>query len=399
MNILLVCEVDWNRKVVFDMHLLAESLSLFGHYGIYVIDYQGANRDGSKRDEIVSRVFPESSVNLIHPYSIKVSGLSRMSAYLTHYYEIEKAIGENSIDAIILYSVPTNGFQTVSLAKKYKIPVIFRSIDVLNQLVPYPALRAITKRMERYVYSKVDRILTITPKLSDYVVGLGAMQNRVGILPMPVDTTLFCPANPDNELRRKWGITENDKVILFMGTLFEFSGLDTFIPKFKYMIAEEPNAKLLIVGDGLQRAKLEGIIRDWGLEGKVIITGFQPYRDVPKYINLADVCINTFIGNAITRDIFPGKTVQFLACGKPLVTRPLAGVKAVISGEEQGVVYAVTDYEMINEIESLFDIPARKNEVGQKGLRYVRENHSCDKVVKQLEGVLVECIKEKGKGK
>lgn len=377
---------------MFDIHLLAESLSLLGCYGVYAIDYQGANRDGSKREEAVSRVFPNSRVNLIHPYSIKVSGLSRMSAYLTHYYEIQRVICEHNIDAIILYSVPTNGFQAVHWAKKFNIPIIFRSIDVLNQLVPYPALRAVTKRMERQVYRNVDRILTITPKLSDYVISLGAMQNKVGILPMPVDTTLFCPANPDNELRREWGITESGKVILFMGTLFEFSGLDTFIPKFKYMIAEEPNAKLLIVGDGSQRAKLEGIIRDWGLMGKVIITGFQSYQDIPKYINLADVCINTFVDNAITRDIFPGKIVQFLACGKPLVTRPLAGVKAVISGEEQGVVYADTDYEIIGAIESLLDSSARKYEIGQNGLRYVRENHSCEQVIKQLDKEIVSLV-------
>ena len=49
--------------------------------------------------------------------------------------KIAKTIREKNIDAIVLYSVPTNGLQTLRLAKKFNIPVIFRSIDILNQLV------------------------------------------------------------------------------------------------------------------------------------------------------------------------------------------------------------------------------------------------------------------------
>jgi len=385
LNILFVHEVDWMRKVVFDIQLLAEAMSLKGHR-VYAIDYPSMG--SNPKEEIASRAIPKSSVHLVHPSRIRIEGLSRMSSFISHYFTIERIIKKGYIDAIVLYSVPTNGLQAVYWAKKFNIPVVFRSIDVLNQLVPYPILRSITRYLEGKVYSKVDKVLTITPKLSEYVIGLGASPEKVSVLPMTVDTNLFCPSEIKNGLRSKWGLGDDDKVILFMGTLFNFSGLDSFLYHFPLIKRQVPEAKMLIVGDGEQRKKLEGIIALLDLRERVIITGFQPYQDMPQYINLADVCLNTFVSNSITKDIFPGKTVQFLACGKPLVMRSLAGVKAVISGEKQGVVYADNDNRIVAVISSLLESPEKRKEIGDNGLKYVKA-HNSERVAEQLEAELV----------
>lgn len=397
MNLLFICEIDFLRKIVFDVHLLPEAMSLLGH-NVYVLYYESMwGLDGRKtpREMITYRALSEAKVNTICPAFIKFPVLSRISAFVTHYFEIARVIEEKEIDAIVLYSVPTNGLQAVHWAKKYKIPIVFRSIDALNQLVKYPVLNSMTKWMEKMVYSKVDRVLTLTPRLSDYVVGLGASYERVSVLPMTVDTDLLHPLDDNGRIRERWGLSENDKVVLFMGTLFNFSGLDTFIEKFDEIESEIPEAKLLIVGDGEQRNELEKLVDLYGLQNKVVITGFQPYMSMPKFINIADVCVNTFVRNKTTKDIFPGKTVQFLACGKPLVMRPLDGVKSMILGEEQGVVYADDDSGMAREVVSLLQSAERRNRIGQNGLRYARENHGYDKVAKQLEVELNNLVKGK----
>jgi glycosyltransferase involved in cell wall biosynthesis len=340
----------------------------------------------------ITRALPKACVELICPNFIKIPVISRASAFVSHYFEIERVIKEKEIDAIVLYSVPTNGLQAIYWAKQFGIPVVFRSIDAINQLVPYSFLRPMVRNMERQVYSKVDRILTLTPKLSDYVVKLGANFNKVKVLPMTVDTDLFSPSDDTQDMREKWGLSRSAKVVLFMGTLFNFSGLDDFIREFSSRIVRHSEIYLMIVGDGQQRKELENFINQWNIKN-VIITGFQPYEDMPKYINLADVCINTFIENDATRDIFPGKTVQFLACGKPLVMRPLAGVKSMIAGENQGVVYADTAESMADRIFSLLESPAKMEAIGNNGLEYARQKHGYEKVARQLESELLGLIR------
>jgi len=142
------------------------------------------------------------------------------------------------------------------------------------------------------------------------------------------------------------------------------------------------------VGDGPQRQKLDKIISELGLQKQVIITGFQPYNTMPQYINLAAVCINTFLITDATRDIFPGKTVQFLACGKALIATALPGMIAMIPGEQQGVVYTHSTDEMIMEIISLLKSTERRQQLEQAGLNYVTQVHSYDKISQQLETTL-----------
>jgi len=406
MNILFVHEVDWLAKVVFDIHFLSEALSLLGHK-VFAIDYEnGWSRDGflnlgslrTKQVDGVSRAFSGASVCLRRPGFIRIPVLSRISATLTHYLEIQKTIREKGIDVIVLYSVPTNGLQTIYLARKFNIPVVFRSIDILNILVSYPVLRPVTRLLEKKVYSKVDAVLPNTPQYSEYVASMGVAESKVKFLPFPIDTNLFRPSVDCSEVRQKWGLKESDQVIVFIGTLFEFSGLDDFIRQFPQVIKEIPEAKLLIVGDGPQRPKLERIITESGLERQVIITGFQPYQTMPQYINLATICVNTFLISDVTMDIFPAKMVQYIACGKATVATALRGIVTLLPGESHGVVYATSAADMAREVISLLKSAERRHQLGQAGLNYVRRAHGYDKITHQLETILEEAIKEKRNG-
>jgi glycosyltransferase involved in cell wall biosynthesis len=405
-NVLFIHEVDWLKKVVFDIHTLAESLSLRGHK-VYAIDYESDwQRHGlsdlwnfkTQKIDGVSRAFQGAAVNLIRPGFVKISGLSRISAAYTHWREIKKTIKEKKIEVVVLYGVATNGLPAICAAHSLKVPVVFRSIDILNQLVAYPALRPFTKILERQVYPRADMILTLTPSLTKYVAGLGAREDRIKLLPMPVDTAIFYPSPAPAELRHRWGVKEMDSVILYIGTLFDFSGLEGIIRHMPEIMVQVPGARLLIVGDGPQRGKLQEIINEMELGSKVAITGFQPYETMPQYINAATVCINPFRMTGATREIFPGKIVQYLACARAVVATPLPGLTAVTPGEEQGIVFAETPEATANKLVALLKDRRYRQRLERNGLDYVRKNHSVASIAAQLETSLQEAITRKKGG-
>jgi glycosyltransferase involved in cell wall biosynthesis len=402
MNILFVHEIDWLNKPVFDIHFVAEGLSLRGHK-VYAIDYEDSWKRNSfldfgslrtKEFNNISRAFPGSSVQVRRPGFVKIPGLSRISAASTHCLEIRRTIQEKQIDAIILFSVPTNGLQTVSLAKKFKIPVLFRSIDMLNRLVPYRFLRPITRLLEKRVYSSVDLVIPNTPQYLNYVLGMGIPESRVRLVPFPLDTGLFKPGVDSSEVRQKWGLKESEPVVVFIGTLFDFSGLDEFVRHFPEVVKEIPAAKLLIVGDGVQRPKLEKIVAELNLQERVIFTGFQPYQTMHQYINLASVCINPFLPTEENMNIFPAKMMQYVACGKATVATPLRGITTLLPGESHGVVYANSPAEMVGEVIALLKSPERRQRLGEAGVNQVRGEYSYDKIAEELEGILIQAIKK-----
>ena len=405
MNILFVHEVDWLNKVVFDIHSLAESLSVSGNQ-VYVIDYEslwarkGRFDFGSVKTREVdnaARAHPDATIHLRRPGFVKIPGLSRLSSGFTHYLEIQKTIHEKDINAIVLYGVATNGLQTTHLARKFNLPIVFRAIDIPHQLVPYPILRPIARLLEKKVYSSVDLLLPHTPKEAAYLIAMGAKEAKVKLLALPVEINLFRPFTDSDELRRKWGLGEKDQIILFQGTLYNFSGLDLFLHQFPMLLEQVPSAKLLLVGDGPQRPVLERIVAQLGLQRHVVITGFQPYQTMPNYINLAAICINPFLINDV-REIFPGKIPQYLACSKPVISTSLPGLMSVIAGEDQGVIYVNSIPEMVTEAVSLLKSTERRQQLGHAGLNYVRQVHSCEKIAHQLETMLDEIIKEKQSG-
>ncbi|MEI8143289.1 MAG: glycosyltransferase [Candidatus Berkelbacteria bacterium] len=334
MNILFIHETEYIEKVVIEFQIIPEILASEGH-NVYMIDFPMSWKKKSFFDfgtfktqhlTDVRRTGKKKGITLVRPGIIKIPGISRLVAFFAYFFIIPRALKEYKIDKIVLYSVPTNGVQTVFWAKRFGIPIHFRLLDVLHQLVPSKILSWPTFILEKYVYKRVSEISAITPMLVEYAIEMGGDPKTTFYLPSGSDLDFFYPEGKNKDLIRKFGITEKDKVVLFAGTLYNFSGLDVLIEYMARNREATKDVKLIIVGHGQQADLLNKLIAKNRFEDRVILTGFIDYAKLPKYINLADVCINPFQINKITDIIFPGKVYQYMASEKPVIATRLHGV-------------------------------------------------------------------------
>src|SRR5262249_24188335 len=258
MKILIVHEVNYLKKIIYEFQILPEILSMLGHE-VTIIDYDDTWKTSSNGEASslrtrvhrrVHRAYDSASVTVLRPGVIRFPLVSRVSAAGSSGIEAYPFLRDYSPDGVLLYGLPTVGIQTLLAARQFGVPVIFRSIDILNQLVPSKALVPVTRIMERYVYNRVDAILTVTVHLKKHILSYGVPEHRVTVLPSGVDTTMFSTGPRNHALLRNWGISPDDAVILFMGTMYKFSGLDRVIRDFPRLLARHPRTKLLIVGCG-----------------------------------------------------------------------------------------------------------------------------------------------------
>ena len=324
MNILIIHEIDWLKKVIYEPHHLAELFSMKGH-NVFVIDCREPDTKsligGFHTSTITNfnRVYKNASITLFRLPSLLIKGLNRATYFLTCKKIIKKIVEENKIDIIWLYSVASNGMQSVKVAKEFNIPIIQRQLDVTYELVKVPLLKQLTKKYEKFVTSNVSKVLCSAPPLVNYAIQMGAKEKNVEYFPLGFDPQVFKPMIKDQQLAHDLGISDNDKVILFVGTIYEFSGLENIIQNFEIIKNKTKDVKFLIIGGGENFEKIKSLVNQKKLGSNVILTNFKPQHEIPKFISLADVCINPFEINKITDSIIPIKIFEYLACGKPIL--------------------------------------------------------------------------------
>ena len=397
MNILIIHEIDWINKVTFEPHHFAELFSKKGH-NIFVIDCPDTNNkniySGLKTKSIFnySRIYGGASITLIHPPSILIKGLNRISHFFNCKKIIKQTILENKIDVILLYGAITNGIQTIQIAKELKIPVVYRLLDISHGLVTIPIIKNLAKKYERKVLSNATQILATTPDLSRYAIEMNAKDNDVESFHLGINIHDFKPLQKDLELAKSLGISSEDNVVVFIGTIYPFSGLIELISNFDKIEEKNQNIKLLIIGGGPFYHKLQKIIFEKNLEKKVILTNFKPQKDLPKYISFADICINPFQINYVTNRILPTKILEYFACGKPVLSTPLSGTQELLPDDTFGILYSTSE-SFAKNLSNLLMEKDRLKQLGQQACKYVQKNHNwdilSDQLLQKLESIII----------
>lgn len=395
MNILIVHEIDWIEKVIFEPHHLAELLSLKGNK-VFVMDCREPKitkiKEGFHTCIITNfnRIYSNANLTLIRPPALLIKGFNRLSYFLFYERIVRKFLNENKIDVVLLYSIATSGIQTLKAAKENKIPVIFRALDIAHELINIPIVKQIAKHYEKSVISNSRIVLTTTPDLSRYVTKMGAKKNTE-VLNLGINFEIFKPLIKDKNLLKKFGFTQNDKIVVFMGTLYSFSGLDNIIQNFDLLKKRVDNVKLLIVGGGPSFKNLKLLVKKKKLEKDVRITGFLPQNEIPKHISLAEICINPFLINQVTDSILPTKILEYFACSKPVLSTPSKGTVELLSPEETGITYSSTENFLNSLIDLFYD--ESKYEKSKKGYEYVKKNHDWKNISDILSQKLANLVK------
>jgi glycosyltransferase involved in cell wall biosynthesis len=171
-----------------------------------------------------------------------------------------------------------------------------------------------------------------------------------------------------------------------MGEFYPFSGL----LEVAQAVVERPNAgrplKLLAVGRGKLQAELERLGSADRAGGCILLAGWQPYRELPRYVAAADICLLPAYQNDIMRDIVPIKVYEYMAAGKPVIATRLPGVVREF-GEDHGIVYVDDPREVVPTALQLVEAGAIP-ELGKRARDFVAK-FDWPRVVGEFESILL----------
>ena len=200
----------------------------------------------------------------------------------------------------------------------------------------------------------------------------------VRIVPNGADVDLFAEAEPADLPR--------GRRILFVNRLDPRKGFRVMVDAFASIVAEEPEALLVVAGDGAERdavERLAGPIRE-----RVLMLGNVPHAELPPYHAACEV----FCGPAVGRESFGIVLVEAMAAGLPVVASDIPGYREVVRHQVEGLLVSPRDPEDLAEaVLGLLRDRRRAQALGRAG-RERAGRYSWDAVVTELESVYREVV-------
>lgn len=342
MRILFIHEVNYRNKVIFEMHEFPELLSLRGHDVTFFHYPEHPDRPRrslrTKRELITGRVHPDARITLVTPPTFGGGSAERYIAPFLSSPALRREVRSGNYDVVVLYAVPTTGWQTIAFARRIGLPVVFRALDVSHKIRKSLVI-SLVRAAEKFVYRNATVLSANNPALAEYCVQLSGRSGPTRVNLPPIDLTHFQEVTAgDGDVRAELGIAANDKVLLYMGTFFGFSGLDTVLVGLLGEFARHPDLKLVLVGGGELEPRLRELVGEYDLDDRVKFTGIIPYAKLPGYLRIADVAINPFVPEMVTHVALPHKVLQYMAAGIPAVSTALRGIQGIL-GAESGVTW------------------------------------------------------------
>ena len=237
------------------------------------------------------------------------------------------------------------------------------------------------------------KILTVSNYISSIVISkLNYDPGKVIVLKNCIDMKKFnvkYSQQQINDIRMKYGINKNDKIIIFVGRTIKEKGMLEVLKAFK--IANKNNWTLMIIGSSgfninVQNDFEKELLEETRNNKKVIFTGFIPYKDLPIYYALSDLAVLPSIW-----DEPAGLTMlEAVASGVPLITTNSGGIPEYVS--KYGATILSIDDNLVSNIASNMEIILSKNKnLNKKSIEDCRNNFNLKRYLENFN----DCIKER----
>lgn len=366
-------------------HALLRSLS--GH-GIVVKAY---TRPGFPNYELEPGATERKEHDGVEYYRLGSASLRESGEYLymeESIREYRRILEDERPDVVHLRSTYVSALPGLIAAKQLGLPTLYE-VSGMWELVyasyddaRREGLRVRTTRLENAVLNHADRIVTLTGAMAQEIGSRVKTKAEIGIVPNAVDLSRFAPKPARTDLKAHLGWSKDIPVIGYAGSLVDYEGLDLLLKAARQLKTKGLQFRVLIIGDGVMRPKLEALAEKLEISDVVWFLGRLPHRQVEDYYSIFDVCAFPRYSTPATRAVTPLKPFEALASEKALIVSDVPALQE-ISGRDnsRGLVVANNDWLALSEaLETLITNPELRMLMASRGREWVIQNHSWKKV-------------------
>lgn len=243
---------------------------------------------------------------------------------------------------------------------------------------------------ERWAAKRCHRMISVADAMTDLMVEARiAERSKFTTIYSGMDVEPFLQAATLREqTRRELGFKPEHIVFGKIARLFHLKGHEYLLEAAKEVVSKAPNARFLLVGDGILRAEIERTIASMGLRDHFIFTGLVPPSRIPAYIGAMDALVHTSLREGLARAL-----PQALIAGRPVISYDIDGAREVVINDETGYLIppkSVTP--LARSMVKLAEDPELRRRLGNEGQNRFAEKFRHQNMTQEIRGLYAQIL-------
>jgi len=304
--------------------------------------------------------------------------------------ELRNFLSEHIQDFDLVHTHEYTTYQNVivhKFAKGYGIPYILQA---------HGSIPRIGKTFRKWLYDvavghkilqDASKVIALTKVEAEQYRNIGVLDEKITTIPNGIDLSAYANLPPGGIFKKKFGIPESKKIILYLGRIHKTKGIDFLIRAYSHLIRDlKCNDVVLVIAgpdDGYLR-EARRLSDSLGISDSVLFTGFVP----SEVKNMALVDAEVFVTPSFSG--FPMTFLESCLAGTPVITTTLGDDLAWIDGNV-GYVTSPTHLDLAKAVYKVVSNEDLRQRLSTNCRNTVKE-FSLDKIVGKLEQVYRNCF-------
>jgi glycosyltransferase involved in cell wall biosynthesis len=308
--------------VVLSVSRFRQALTALGHN---VFIFAQTDRDYEDQEPFVFR-YPALQLPLQeYPLTIPVSNF------------VDTLLPSLKLDMIHAHHPALLGQVAARKAESLNVPLVFTHHTRYQEYshyafgLPQGLAKQVIQRWIGDYMTQCQHVVVPSESIKQLLAETYGATEGITAVPTGVDVTKYQQAEA-GDVRQRHGWAEEDKLLISLGRLAKEKNWQTLITAVVPVIQKHPNVRLVILGEGEEREKLEKLAKKLGIAERVNLIGVVPFEEVPNYLKASDLFC--FASVTETQGLV---TLEAMAAGLPIVAVAATGTSDAVSDGEQGL--------------------------------------------------------------
>ena len=284
------------------------------------------------------------------PVSESIPILSEINEVRALARTVDSVVAAFCPDVLHAHSPVLGALAALRVGRRHKLPVMYEirafweDAAVGNGTGTDTSLKfRATRAIETWAVRRADAVAVICEGLRTDLISRGIDAGKILVSPNGVDMAMFGnPRSRDDVLAAELGLTGGD-VIGFIGSFYDYEGIDDLIAAMPAIVATRPDAQLLLVGGGPSEIALRAQAAASSTASHIHFAGRVPHSDVAQYYSVVDVLAYPRKKMRLTDLVTPLKPLEAMAQGKLVAASDVGGHRELIEDGVTGTLFAADD--------------------------------------------------------